>query len=217
MRRPVAWAIVAVLLIGIAAVSFAFRDAFEPARLQAALSHTPWAPAIFILAHLVVSLAFIPRTFMALAAGALFGFWYGTALALIGGMVGGTVAFMLVRYLHRGIFALEGKRGHAWVEALKQRLDDGGWRGVAMVRLVPAIPHTAGNYAFGLTSVSLVDYCIGSFIGLLPSTIVFVAVGAAGAEALSGSADALWLSLAAAAALAASFALPRLLRWLRKR
>lgn len=217
MRRPVAWAIVAVLLIGIAALSFTFRDTFQPARLQASLGQNPWAPAIFILAHIVVSLAFIPRMAMAVAAGLLFHFWLGLALALTGGMVGGTVAFLLVRYVHRGVFALEGERGHAWVEALKQRLNDSGWRGVAMVRLMPAIPHTAGNYAFGLTSVSLLDYCIGSFIGLIPSSVLAVLAGAAGAEALTGSSDVIWLSLAAAVALAASFALPRLLRWLRRR
>ena len=217
MRRPVAWAIVAALLIGIAALSFAFGDNFKPARLQASLGHNPWAPAIFILAHIVVSLAFIPRMAMAVAAGLLFHFWLGLALALTGGMVGGTIAFLLVRYVHRGVFALDGARGHAWVEALKQRLNDSGWRGVAMVRLMPAIPHTAGNYAFGLTSVSLLDYCIGSFIGLIPSTVLAVLAGAAGADALTGTGDVIWLSLAAAVALAATFALPRLLRWLRKR
>jgi uncharacterized membrane protein YdjX (TVP38/TMEM64 family) len=217
LRRTIPRLLVAVLVFGTAAFSYAHRAELQPVNIQALLAGNPWAPVLFVAIHVVVSLSFIPRTILAVAAGAIFGLWAGIVLTMIGGMVGGAAGFLLARYLHRGFFAFDGKRGLAWVTALRRRLDDGGWRGVALVRLVPVLPHTAGNYAFGLTQVSFVDFCLGSFIGLLPTTVLAVDFGAAGGQVLNGSIGWVEPTLVGLAAVAATIILPRLLKALSRR
>jgi uncharacterized membrane protein YdjX (TVP38/TMEM64 family) len=204
------------LVIGGGLVAYADRAQFQPANIQALFADKPWAPLAFILAHIVVSLVFIPRTVLAIAAGVIFGLWIGIALTTIGAMAGSLTGFMLVRYLHRGVFALDGKRGLAWLALLKKRFDGGGWRGVALVRLMP-LPHTPVNYAFALTKVTLADYVWGSFVGLLPMTVFWVDFGAAGGRAIDGSTHWLEPTLVGLAAVLASIVLPRLLRLLRRR
>ena len=48
---------------------------------------------------------------------------------------------------------------------------------VGLTRLSPAFPFTLLNYAFGLTRVSLRDYVLASWIGMMPGTVVYVYVG----------------------------------------
>jgi uncharacterized membrane protein YdjX (TVP38/TMEM64 family) len=203
--------LVLAVVIGVSVAGYAGRAQLQPAAIQALLVDNAWAPVAFVLAHIVVSLVFIPRTIMAVAAGLVFGLWAGIALTTIGAMAGSIAGFALVRYLHRGIFALDGERGLAWLALLKKRLDDGGWRGVALIRLVPILPHTPVNYAFGLTRVSMVDYLWGTLLGLLPMTVFWVDVGAAGTQVS-------WIepTLVGLASLVASLLLPRALRWLRR-
>jgi uncharacterized membrane protein YdjX (TVP38/TMEM64 family) len=210
----------AVIIVGVAALVHAYWTDLQPQHIEALLSDNPWAPAIFVAAHIVASLAFFPpRLALAVLAGIIFGLWAGTVLAVLGAVLGAVACFALVRYLHRGVFALEGKRGLAWLDLVKKRLEDGGWRGVALVRLMP-VPGTPANYAFGLTQISVADYVWGTFVGILPTTVFCVSAGTASAQALTGSfgfTDLLEPILIGIVAVAASFALPRLLRYLRKR
>lgn len=209
----------AVLMLVLVSAAFAhvYWAELQPQAIQARLTDNPWAPLIFIAAHIVVSLSFIPRTFMSIVAGLLFGLWAGLVINLVGAMAGGILGFLLARHLHRGVFAFDGKRGLAWVATIKRWIDDGGWLGVAQVRLNPALPHTAGNYAFGLTQVSLLDYSIGTLIALLPMTMFGVSVGASGVAATGGSGGWITPTLIGFGSLAASFALPSLLRRVRHR
>jgi uncharacterized membrane protein YdjX (TVP38/TMEM64 family) len=87
---------------------------------------------------------------------------------------------------------------------------------VALVRLVPIIPHSLSNYALGLSRVRLGAYALGSLVGQLPLTIAYADLGAAGERALFGGANwghaALWPSLIGLTALALSLAIPVLAR-----
>jgi len=203
-----------------ATLAHIYRAELQPEHIKALLADNPWAPLIFVAAHIVASVAFFPpRLVLAGVAGFLFGVWAGTVVSMIGAMAGAIACFALARYLHRGFFSLEGKRGLAWLSALKTRLEDGGWRGVALVRLMP-VPGTPANYAFGLTGITFGAYAWGTLVGVLPSTIFCAAIGAAGGQALDGSLgflDLLEPTLIGVAAVAASIALPRLLRLLRGR
>src|SRR5207237_10884934 len=52
-----------------------------------------------------------------------------------------------------------------------------GLRIVLLVRLSPVFPFNLLNYAFGLTQVTLRDYLIGSLVGMLPGTVMYVYLG----------------------------------------
>jgi uncharacterized membrane protein YdjX (TVP38/TMEM64 family) len=204
-------AVLAMLVAGIAA-AWHWRGMFEPLRLTATIAGNPAAPLAFLLLQVAASLFFVPRTLLAVAAGLLFGIWWGVLWAALGSVAGAVAGFAISRYLRTGLL---GSADPARLAALLRYAERGGWRMVAVVRLVPFIPHSVTNYALGLTRVRLGAYAFGSLLGQLPLTVAFVGLGAAGGRALSGAAgwrsDVLWPTLIGLAALGLSLLLPPLL------
>jgi uncharacterized membrane protein YdjX (TVP38/TMEM64 family) len=207
--------LLALLGIGIVA-AWHWRGVFDPAALTALIDNSPAAPLVFIGLHIVASLVFVPRTLMALGAGLVFGMWWGALWAALGSLLGAIAGFLLARYLGGGLAARAGWRRAA---ALLERAEAGGWRMVAIFRLVPVIPHSLTNFALGLTGVRLGAYVLGSFLGQLPLTIAYADLGAAGGRALLGGGDwpnaVLWPTLIGVSALALSLVFPLAMRRLR--
>ena len=178
-----------------------------PAELKSFVGGGIYAPLIFIAIHIAASLLFEPRTPLSIAAGLLFGLWWGTLWAACGATAGSLAGFLLARHLNAGWIKPERlpKLGE-----LMARVERGGWRAVALIRLVPIMPHTPVNYAFGLSRISLGDYMLGSLVGQLPITVFYVDVGVAGGQALTGSMNWLEPTLVGVGALALSLILPKL-------
>jgi uncharacterized membrane protein YdjX (TVP38/TMEM64 family) len=202
-----------VLLAGGIAAAWRWRSLFAPLNLSAAIVGTPAAPLAFLALHIAASLCFVPRTLLAAAAGLLFGMWWGLLWAALGSVVGAVAGLLVARYLYAELALRINPAGLA---ALLRYAERGGWRMVAMLRLVPIIPHSLTNYALGLTRVRLGPYAAGSLLGQLPMTVAFVNLGAAGEQALSGAADwrdrALWPTVIGLAALAVSLLIPLVAR-----
>ncbi len=197
------------LALVVVAIGFVWRErgGFQPDHLKALIAGNPYAPLIFLAIHVAASLLFVPRTPLSIAAGLLFGFWWGTLWAVLGAMTGSLAGFALARYVNAGWIGPERlpKLGE-----LLARVERGGWRAVALIRLVPIMPHTPVNYAFGLSRISLGNYLLGSLIGQLPITVFCVDVGAAGGQVLTGSMNWVEPTLIGVGALALSLILPRL-------
>ncbi|SNS90006.1 Uncharacterized membrane protein YdjX, TVP38/TMEM64 family, SNARE-associated domain [Geodermatophilus saharensis] len=117
----------------------------------------------------------VPRTAMSVLLGVVLGFWGGTAVALAGGMLGGLAAFALSRTLGRDAVArLEGPR----LAAVDRVLADRGFGAVLAGRLLPVVPFSVLSHAAGLSAVPLGSYAAATALGLLPSTVLQVGVGA---------------------------------------
>ncbi len=203
---------VALVLLALAAGSIAawrWRSAFDPVGVTALVERYPAAPLIFLAVHGVASLLFVPRTFLAVVAGLVFGMWWGIIWAALGSVLGATAGFLLARYVHAGLIDRTGWQRFA---AVLERVERGGWRMVAMVRLIPVIPHSLANYALGLTRLRVVPYAFGSLLGQLPLTVAYVDFGAAGGRAALGTADWLLPSALGISALALSLLVPALAR-----
>jgi len=174
-----------VMLIGAGIVGMAtHRAALDPAGITAAIARYPAAPLVFLAVHLMASLIFVPRTLLAVAAGALFGAWWGTLWAASGSVIGAIAGFLVARYVNNGLVDLESMPR---LGPMLLRAERGGWRAVAALRLIPIVPHTLANYALGLTRLSIGSYVFGSLVGQLPMTIASVELGAAGRSLLSGA------------------------------
>lgn len=200
-------------LVPIAAGSvWVARSGIGIAELQDLLSHHPAAPAVFLLIHVAVSLLFLPRTMMAMTAGLIFGAGWGLVWAALGSVLGAVAGFLLSRHITSGLITngLAGLDTTTRFGDVLRRVERGGWRAVATLRLVPVIPHSATNYALGLTRLPLGAYALGSLIGQLPMTIAFVQFGAAGNGVLAGKPDWLLPTAAGLAVLALSVLLPKL-------
>ncbi|MGC2414831.1 MAG: VTT domain-containing protein [Stellaceae bacterium] len=196
-----------------------WRGLFDPLALPALIGGNPMAPLVFLALHVAGSLFFVPRTLLALGAGLVFGMWWGILWAALGSLAGALAGFLTARYIRSGFvdrLILANSDRPARLGALLQRAEHGGWRMVAMARLVPIIPHSLTNYALGLTRLRLGAYAIGSLVGQLPLTIAYADFGAAGGRALLGGVDwrhgVLWPTLIGLAALLLSLLVPMVAR-----
>lgn len=173
-------------VIAIAAIAaWRWRTVLDPIAITAAIGCYPAAPLGFLAAHIAASLVFVPRTLLAIVAGLLFGAGWGIVWAELGSVAGAAAGFLVARYISSGLIAFQqGSR----VRSLSGWIERGGWRAVALFRLIPIMPHSVANYGLGLTALPLGTYAFGSLIGQLPLTIAYVELGAAGERLLTGSA-----------------------------
>lgn len=202
-------ALVVIVAAGVIAALAWLRTAHPELRMQTIkdlIGTSAWAPLLFVLVSIVASLAFVPRTILAAAAGLLFGLWWGLLWAVVGSITGSVAGFLLARYVSVGL--VDEARWPRFAPLLRAA-ERGGWRTVALIRLIPIVPNTPVNYAFGVTRISLTSYTIGSALGQLPMSYVWTQLGASGNYALSGGQ---WLvpTALSLALLAISMILPRL-------
>ena len=199
-----------VLLLCGGAAWWTWHGAFGIEALQDMLRHHPAAPVLFLLVHILASLLFFPRSVMAMVAGLVFGTWWGGVLAAAGSVIGASTGFLISRYISDGFVPADlMAQGEArWGDTLR-RIEQGGWKAIAMLRLVPVLPHSGVNYALGLTRVRLGAYAFGSLMGQLPMTIAFVQFGAAGDHAMAGKPDWIVPTVIGATLLVAAAALPK--------
>ena len=136
----------------------------------------PWGPVFFIVFYILATVLFLPGLIPTMAAGLLFGVLQGTLLVSISSISGATIAFLIGRYLAREWVA--GKiQGNQKFEAIDAAVAQEGWKIVGLTRLSPLFPFNLLNYAFGLTQVSLKNYFLASWIGMLPGTVMYVYIG----------------------------------------
>ncbi|ACB73598.1 TVP38/TMEM64 family protein [Opitutus terrae] len=169
-----------VLALGIAAVLAALVVFDARALLHEALGWIErlgaWAPVGFILLYIAATVLFVPGSALTLGAGALFGVGFGSALVSVGATLGATAAFLVGRYFARDWVAAK-IAGNASFAAIDRAVAREGWKIVGLTRLSPAFPFSLLNYAFGLTRVSLRDYVLASWIGMMPGTVMYVYLG----------------------------------------
>src|SRR5262249_56412791 len=67
--------------------------------------------------------------------------------------------------------------GNPKFAAIDEAVGREGLKIVLLTRLSPAFPFNLLNYAYGLTRVSFRDYEIGSLIGMIPCTAMYVYPG----------------------------------------
>ena len=187
-RSLVKGALILIALAGLFALARAFdvqqllRDA-----LDWISSLGPWGGVFFVVLYVLATVLFLPGFILTLAAGVLFGVVWGSVAVSVGSVAGATLAFLIGRYLARNWVA---KRieGNEKFEVIDQAVAREGWKIVGLVRLSPVFPYNLLNYAFGITKVSLKDYFLASWIGMLPATVMYVYVGSlAGDLATLGS------------------------------
>ncbi len=202
VRRTARLTTLALLAIG-AAAAWRWRAVLDPITISAAIERYPAAPLGFLAVHIVASLLFIPRALLAVVAGLMFGIWWGIVWAALGSVGGAAAGFLVARYVNSGVTDLG---------RLEPIVERGGWRAVAVLRLIPVMPHSVANYALGLTRLPLGAYAFGSLVGQLPMTIAYVDLGTAGERLMLGVANWFVPTLIGAVALSLSLLIPAIAR-----
>lgn len=192
MRRKLI--ILAVAVLGLAVASFLLPvrawavDLVEWIRAQG-----PTGVAVFGVVYVVATVLLIPASALTLGAGFIYGVVAGTLVVAPAALLGATLAFILSRHLGRAAIRrrLEGRRRFA---ALDRAIGKEGFKLALLVRLSPLFPFGLTNYALGVTDLSLRHYVIGSAIGMLPGTVLYVFLGSliTSASALGAGPEGPW-------------------------
>lgn len=126
-----------------------------------------------MVAHSFVPL---PAEVVAIANGIIFGPLLGAVLTWVGAMLGAWAAFGVARLFGRPVVE------HILSERERRALDE--WtavRGAAslvIARLIPLVAFNLVNYAAGLASISWWTFTWTTGLGILPATVLMVALGA---------------------------------------
>jgi uncharacterized membrane protein YdjX (TVP38/TMEM64 family) len=206
LRGMVRLALLGLLAIGVASV-WRWRALLDSMAITGTIDRYPAAPLGFLVVHIAASLLFVPRTLLAIVAGLLFGMGWGIAWAAAGSVAGAMAGFLVARYINSGLIDA------ARLGPVVAQVERGGWRAVAVLRLIPIIPHSLANYALGVTRLPLAVYAFGSLLGQLPMTIAYVDLGAAGERLMLGGANWIEPTLIGLAALSLSLLIPAIARW----
>ncbi len=133
------------------------------------------AGALFFLAYVAVTGLSIPgATVLTLAAGAVFGFWWGLVLVSFASSIGATLAFLVSRFLLRD--AVQARFGDQ-LAAINRGIDKEGAFYLFTLRLVPVFPFFVINLLMGLTSMKIWTFYRVSQLGMLLGTAAYVNAG----------------------------------------
>ncbi|HXH75926.1 MAG TPA: FAD-dependent oxidoreductase [Bacteriovoracaceae bacterium] len=136
----------------------------------------PWKMGLyFVLIYTVVTALSIPgAAVLTLAAGSIFGLFWGSIVVSFASSIGSTLAFLLARYLFRDFIHERFKKK---IDSINKGIQDkGGWY-LLTLRLIPAVPFFIVNLGMGLTRMNVLTFYLVSQLGMLPGTIIYVNAG----------------------------------------
>lgn len=150
----------------------------EPEGLRAAIQELGTLGIIVYISliALAVVMSPIPGAPLTVAAGAVWGTLAAGIYSVIGGFLGGLIAYFIGRTLGRSaVYALTGKviyfsknRGEIYL----------GWL-IFITRLLPVLSFDLISYGAGITGLSLPIYATATILGMIPSTFFLTYMGAA--------------------------------------
>ena len=178
--------LVLIVLVGLVVIAFFAFDLDEMLTLQTLKAGqerfagwqetSPWLVGLgfFALYVTVTSLSVPGAAVMTIAAGALFGLFWGTLIVSFASSIGATVAFLIARFLLRDAVQRRfGRRLKTIDEGIKRE----GAFYLFTLRLVPVFPFFVINVLMSLTAIRAMTFYWVSQLGMLPATLVYVNAG----------------------------------------
>jgi len=145
---------------------------------------SPTSAVVLALVFIAGGLVPVPRTFLALAAGVVYGL---PAIPIImpATTIGCVITFLIARYLFGG-WLWRAVQDKPKLVAIMKAVEAEGWRIVALCRLASPIPSTVQSALFGLTHIGLWPYAWSTFVFTTPQIVLYTYLGSIGKAALLG-------------------------------
>jgi len=139
----------------------------------------PWgSPIAYILIVLLAGVLALPVWWMQILAGFAFGLKMGIVWAQIAIPLTALCTASLSRFLLSEWFHTRIETHMARVKSLNEKLGHNGLLVVCAVRAMHFIPTGPSNYALGLTTISLLNIVIGTFLGGISKAVIYATLGA---------------------------------------
>lgn len=177
-------ALVAAGLIGaVAAVVLLPVGEWSVALLRWIEGSGAWSKVLLCVVWIPTAVVLFPGAVLTLGTGFLLGVGWGLVIVSIGSTAGAAAAFAVGRTVARG-WVEERIERRPRFQAVDRAVETDGFRIVLLTRLSPLFPYNFQNYAFAVTGVSFRDFLLGSWIGMLPGTLLYIYIGST-AQALA--------------------------------
>jgi uncharacterized membrane protein YdjX (TVP38/TMEM64 family) len=135
----------------------------------------PWTVIIFVLAYFVA--VWIPHvaTILTIVAGLLFGPVLATVLVIFLSTFASILPFLFARKIATArTYAWLTKKGY---DKYAHKVNKNSFLYVLYLRLLPLLPYELQNYLIGLTNISVKNFVLATFVGLLPGTLALALLG----------------------------------------
>jgi phospholipase D1/2 len=172
-RTAIKAALVLVIAGVVAALYFTpMKQYMDRAHLVVAVEYLRglwYAPIVFILAYAAGCIFAIPASLFIITAGVVWGWFLGGTYAMIGGVLGATLSFLVGRFVGEGMLERFGSVG----KLVAKQVDHAGFKSLLILRLIPLFPFAVINYGAGVARVQLTDFVLATACGLAPGNFVF--------------------------------------------
>jgi phospholipase D1/2 len=173
-----------------------------------------WAPLAVILSYSLAQVVMFPRPLITLAAVVAFGPYKGFAIAMTGILLASAVGYWIGMVVDEArVKRLAGPR----LERLRKMLQRKGWMAVAAVRVVPVAPFFVEGVVAGALRIGLLHLLAGTFLGMLPGTLMTTILGDEVAAAMTAGRKVNWAMVAGALAAMAALGYATHRWWTRAR
>jgi uncharacterized membrane protein YdjX (TVP38/TMEM64 family) len=146
-------------------------------------AHGTMAVVLYTIGYIAfVSVSVPGAIWLSVCAGFLFGFWIGFGVAMIGGGVGATLAYILGHYVFTRWTGIRAAKHYG---IIKKGFARHAFNYLLILRLMPGLPFVVVNLAVAAIEVRLLTYIAATFIGMAPSTAAHVAIGGGVSEVVA--------------------------------
>jgi uncharacterized membrane protein YdjX (TVP38/TMEM64 family) len=128
-----------------------------------------YGPIVLIALYAAGCVFALPASIFVIAAGVIWGWKLGAVYAIVGGFLGAIAAYYVGGFLGEGLLDKFGSVGRS----VRKQVESSGFLSMLIVRLIPGPPFAVWNYAAGVAKMRFRDYALATFIGIIPSHIVF--------------------------------------------
>lgn len=153
----------------------------------------PLGPVWVLLAYVVAVALAMPVLALITLGVLIFGPWPGMAYALAGMVAGATVTYGLGQLTGAQVLdrVLKGR-----LQLMSTHLHRRGLWAIVLLRALPVAPFIVVNLGAGALRVRLRDYVLGTFLGLLPGTVLISLFMRQVQQAVRTATPGAWLALA---------------------
>ncbi|GLJ06688.1 hypothetical protein SUGI_0045240 [Cryptomeria japonica] len=135
-----------------------------------------WGPLVLTLSYIPLTVLGVPAFILTLGGGYLFGLPIGFIADSVGSILGAIAAFLIGKMVGRQ-HVMSVLKDYPKLQAIDTAIRRSGFKIVFLLRLAPLVPFNIVNYLLSVTPISIQDYILASWMGMVPITLFFVYIG----------------------------------------
>lgn len=143
-----------------------------------------WSVPVFLLLQVLqVVVFFIPGELVQIAAGYIFGPWWGFVLCIVGSAIGGVINFIIGMILGRPFVEKLMSKKDNWIIEKLTAINEGKnhkkrlYGAIFLFYLIPGIPKDVLGYICGITSAKFIWYFVLSNLARVPAMLLSTIFG----------------------------------------